>query len=189
MKRILLLASLLLALASCGSTKYVPVEQEQEDVNIGYGTSSRDAMTTSVSTVAVEDAPVTYNDITDYIKGKVPGVTVVSAPGAEPQIYIRGISSNLSDNQPMYILDGTEIPSIGSLNPNDIHSIEVLKDASASIYGVRGGNGVLLITSKGAYYTQMKEEEARQAEKQAKKDEKAAQKAAKKAAKAAKKGK
>ncbi len=182
MKRMIYFASLL-ALAACGTQNYTPVQHEKEAVNIGYGTMDADQMTTSVSTVAIEDAPVTYNDITDYIKGKVPGVTVVSNPGQEPRIYIRGINSNLSENQPMYILDGTEIPSIGNLNPNDIHSIEVLKDASASIYGVRGGNGVLLITSKGAYYTQMQAEEARQAEKAAAKAERAAAKAAKKAAK------
>ena len=187
MKRILLLTAIL-GLAACGTTKYATFDEgkNKEGVNIGYGTMNAEQMTTAVSTVEVEDAPVTYNDITDYIKGKVPGVTVVGGPGQEPKIYIRGISSNMSDNQPMYILDGTEISSIGSLNPNDIHSIEVLKDSSASIYGVRGGNGVILITSKGAYYTQMQAEQARQAEKQAKKDEKAAAKAAKKAAKAKK---
>lgn len=73
------------------------------------------------------------------------------APGSELQIRVRGAASINADATPLYVVDGIPIDDLGSINPNDIQSIEVLKDASSSaIYGSRGANGVVLITTKMA---------------------------------------
>lgn len=73
------------------------------------------------------------------------------APGEELEIRVRGAASINADAVPLYVLDGIPVDNLGSINPNDIESIEVLKDASSSaIYGSRGANGVILITTKTA---------------------------------------
>ena len=87
----------------------------------------------------------------DALAGKVAGVQVLSnsgQPGADVQIYVRGIGTN-GTSTPIYIVDGMPVSGIEYLNPDDIASIEILKDAASSaIYGARGGNGVVLITTK-----------------------------------------
>src|SRR5699024_2884632 len=76
-------------------------------------------------------------------------VSTDGAPGANANINIRGVGSFGSGNNPLYIIDGVQTDNMNGLNPEDIESIQVLKDAAAaSIYGARGGNGVILITSK-----------------------------------------
>ena len=121
-------------------------------VVIGYGTQSRRTITAAVSKVDGEKlagAPV--NSIGDALKGRVGGVRVSSAdnqPGSDPVFLIRGGSSINQSNAPIIIIDGVNREMTG-LNPNDIESIEVLKDAaSAGIYGARASNGVILITTK-----------------------------------------
>ena len=85
------------------------------------------------------------------LQGKTAGVQVISsssAPGSSPTIRIRGYSSNVSSD-PLYVVDGVRLGDISGLDPNDIASMEVLKDAaSAAIYGAEAGNGVVLITTK-----------------------------------------
>lgn len=126
-----------------------------EVVIIGYGTTTRKDLTGSVAKASVEDmmkAPVA--NFSDALSGRVSGVTVSSSdgqPGALPKIVIRGNNSVTQDNSPLYVIDGfpLESPNIGSINPQDVESIEVLKDASATaIYGARGANGVIMITTK-----------------------------------------
>ena len=121
-------------------------------VVIGYGTQSRRTITAAVSKVDGEKlagAPV--NSIGDALKGRVGGVRVSSAdnqPGSDPVFLIRGGSSINQSNAPIIIIDGVNREMTG-LNPNDIESIEVLKDAaSAAIYGSRANNGVIVITTK-----------------------------------------
>ncbi|MFQ7503917.1 MAG: TonB-dependent receptor plug domain-containing protein, partial [Alistipes finegoldii] len=121
-------------------------------VVIGYGTQSRRTITAAVSKVDGEKlagAPV--NSIGDALKGRVGGVRVSSAdnqPGSDPVFLIRGGSSINQSNAPIIIIDGVNREMTG-LNPNDIESIEVLKDAaSAGIYGARASNGVILVTTK-----------------------------------------
>ena len=89
--------------------------------------------------------------INQRIAGQAAGVSVISdnSPGGVGRINIRGISSVFSGNTPLYLLDGVPINNINLINPNDILSIEVLKDVSStSLYGVRGANGVVKITTK-----------------------------------------
>ena len=123
-----------------------------EVVVVGYGTQSRRTLTTAIAKVdgsKLADAPVTA--IGDALKGKVTGVRVASnntIAGEAPRFLIRGGSSITLSNDPIVIVDGIT-REMTDINPNDIESIEVLKDAaSAGIYGARASNGVILITTK-----------------------------------------
>lgn len=126
----------------------------EQVVVVGYGTQRREAVTGSVASIGgdkLRDIP--SPNISQSLQGRLPGVDITQTstrPGATMQIRIRGIRSLSGDNNPLIVLDG--IPFIGSLadiNPNDIKTIDVLKDASATaIYGSRGSNGVILITTE-----------------------------------------
>ncbi|WP_232826064.1 SusC/RagA family TonB-linked outer membrane protein [Chitinophaga alhagiae] len=126
-----------------------------EVVVIGYGTVAKKDLTGSVSKVNIEDmakAPVMSFD--EALAGRVAGVQVSSSegqPGSQMNIVIRGANSLTQNNAPLYVIDGFPIedPENASINPDDIASIDVLKDASATaIYGARGANGVIVITTK-----------------------------------------
>lgn len=121
-------------------------------VVVGYGTQSRKTLTTAIAKVdgdKIMDAPV--STVGDALKGKVTGLHIVSnnnLPGEAPKFLIRGGSSINRSNSPLCLVDGVE-RSFEDLNPNDIESIEVLKDAaSAAIYGSRASNGVILVTTR-----------------------------------------
>lgn len=124
-----------------------------EVVVIGYGTQSRKTLTTSISKIdgdKLYGAPV--STVGDALKGKVAGLRVAtnsSLSGEAPRFLIRGGSSINMGNDPIYIVDGALRDDLSGVNPNDIESMEVLKDAaSAAIYGSRATNGVVLITTK-----------------------------------------
>lgn len=126
-----------------------------EVVLIGYGSVRRKDLTGSVGVANIKDmqkAPVA--NFSEALAGRVAGVQVVSGdgqPGADLQVIIRGNNSVTQDNSPLYVVDGFPLEeSVGNvLNPEEIASIEVLKDASATaIYGARGANGVVIITTK-----------------------------------------
>lgn len=121
---------------------------------VGYGTQRKEAITGSVASIGGDKMrEVPSPNISQALQGRMAGVDIAQTstrPGATMQIRIRGTRSLSADNNPLIVLDG--IPFIGSLadiNPNDIKSIDVLKDASATaIYGSRGANGVLIITTE-----------------------------------------
>ncbi len=124
----------------------------EEVVAIGYGTSKRKDVTGSVGSVkSAELVQRPATNITQSLAGKIAGVNVSTnsgRPGGNPIIRIRGYSSIQATNEPLYIVDGIS-SSINSLNPDDIESIDVLKDASSTaIYGTRGSNGVIVVTTK-----------------------------------------
>lgn len=130
----------------------------EEVVAIGYGTVKKSDLTGSVASVSAErllDKPA-FN-VAQAISGKVAGVKIVErtgAPGGSPMIRIRGTNSINSENSPLVVVDGVVgvANALTILNPNEIESIEVLKDASATaIYGARGANGVILITTKRGF--------------------------------------
>lgn len=138
---------------SCASLRnaQLPVENnENEELNIGYGTVSRKNNTYSVEKVNVNRNEIgSYSNIYDYLRGRVAGVQVGPPNGSgEPRVTIRGINSINAGTDPLYVVDGVTVDSILWVNPNDVLSVEVLKDASASIYGVRGANGVIVITTR-----------------------------------------
>ena len=125
-----------------------------EVVVVGYGEMKVKDLTSSITTVKSEELVKTPSgQAMQALQGKVPGVQVVSAgaPGASPTVRIRGIGSfpSSSNSSPLYVVDGMYFDNIDFLNPSDIETISILKDASAAaIYGVRAANGVVLITTK-----------------------------------------
>lgn len=126
-------------------------EQLEEVVVVGYGTQRKGNIATSVSTVKADqlkNRPV--QTLAEALQGQVPGLSIVgkAAPGQSPSIQLRGHSSLNGGGAPLVLVDG--VPSdFNYLNPEDIESINVLKDAASSaIYGSRGANGVLLVTTK-----------------------------------------
>lgn len=123
-----------------------------EVVVTGYQSQRKKDITSAIAVVDVTDAKrVPTGGATDNIlQGQAAGVTVVTQgqPGGGASVYIRGIN-NLGDTQPLFVIDGVQGGSMSNLNPNDIESIQVLKDpGSYAIYGVAGGNGVVVITTK-----------------------------------------
>ncbi|HYM94242.1 MAG TPA: TonB-dependent receptor, partial [Chitinophagaceae bacterium] len=156
---------------SIGNKTNIDVTLKQEDavmnevVVVGYGTQKRSEIAASISSVKskdIENRP--YTSVDQELQGKVAGLqapTLTGQPGAAQSIRIRGIGSATAGADPLYVVDGININSgdltgltttanaLAGLNPNDIESVAVLKDAQAtSIYGSRGANGVILITTK-----------------------------------------
>lgn len=123
-----------------------------ELIVVGYGVQKKSSITGSISKVDEKEMQNrTITSAVEALGGKTSGVQILSAganPGANPVIRVRGYSSNYS-SEPLYIVDGLKMSSIGNIDANDIESMEVLKDAaSAAIYGAEAGNGVVLITTK-----------------------------------------
>ncbi len=126
----------------------------EEVVVVGYGTVSRKDLTGSVASVSgkdLKDIPVT--SASQAIVGRLPGVQVTKtegSPDADIKIRIRGGGSITQDNSPLFLVDGFPVSNIDDIAPTDILTIDVLKDASSTaIYGARGANGVVIITTKG----------------------------------------
>ena len=132
-----------------------------ESVVVGYGTKTKREVSSSISSVSAKEVSATpVADAAQALQGRVSGVQIVQNSGAPggtggTSIRIRGISSITGSNNPLIVLDGFPLPDqssdnvLNAINPNDIESIDVLKDAAAaSIYGVRGSNGVVMITTK-----------------------------------------
>lgn len=141
-----------------------------EVVAVGYGVSKRSSVTGSISSVKAEDLPTVANSsVTNMLSGKASGVMIKqnsAQPGGGLSVVIRGAGSLQAGNEPLYVIDGFPVNNnsvepesgrysygsrnpLSSLNPNDIASIEILKDASSTaIYGARAANGVILITTK-----------------------------------------
>lgn len=127
------------------------ITQMEQVVVVGYGTQKKSDLTGAVAVVETKNLEKTKsNDITKMLQGQVAGVTVQSSgePGAVPIIKIRGAGS-FGSNAPLYVIDGIPVTDIKDFSPGDIETMQILKDASASaIYGSRGANGVIIITTK-----------------------------------------
>jgi TonB-linked SusC/RagA family outer membrane protein len=149
---------------STTETKVTPVlepdaQQLNEVVAIGYGTVKRGDLSGSVTSVAAKDLKDNpSNSLAEALEGKLAGVQVTvsqGAPGSDADINIRGRNSITQSGSPLYIVDGVQVENaLNVLAPQDIANIDVLKDAaSTAIYGARGSNGVVLITTKGGKNT------------------------------------
>lgn len=128
------------------------IESLDEVVVVGYGAVKKSDLTSSISTVKGEDLKnMTSGNAMYALQGKANGVQILNAgnPGAAPQVVIRGITT-VNGSDPLYVVDGMPVGNnINFLAQDDIESIEILKDASASaIYGTRGSNGVILVSTK-----------------------------------------
>lgn len=127
--------------------------QLDEIIVVGYGTQKKSDLTGAIASIKAKDfSPGANYNVAQLLNGSAAGVSVSqvsSAPGAGLKVQIRGAGSINSSNDVLYVVDGVPGISTNSINPDDIESIEVLKDASsASIYGTRAANGVVLITTK-----------------------------------------
>ena len=136
---ILMLASLLLA-AACGTTKKASFDSSLERDALSQAVESASRSTLRMN----ERDAKTYTTMQDYLRGKVPGVRVNS----DGSINIRGVNSVNAQAQPLILLDGAEIRDINSVNPNEVKSVDVIKDGAAAIYGFRGVAGVISIKTK-----------------------------------------
>lgn len=141
---------------SSGNVK-VQLEDEATSLNdvvvIGYGTVRKKDLTGSVSSISADDiAGVPVSNVGEAMTGKLVGVNITTtegSPDADVKIRVRGGGSLSQDNSPLYIVDGFPVSSISDIAPSEIESIDVLKDASSTaIYGARGANGVIIITTK-----------------------------------------
>lgn len=173
MKKSLFIAAAVLALSSCGSA--VKMEsgdafQENRVAGVGYTDIDNGKDAGSVSRVKVKEEQISsYNSVFDYLRGRVPGVQIGNAgPGGVPSITIRGENSFNASTQPLFVVDGAVVSDISGLNPYDIYSVDVIKDASTAIYGSRGANGVIVFKTKTAREAAAAEQAARKAEKAAK---------------------
>lgn len=128
-------------------------DTEKEEVSIGYGTQPKENTTGSQSSADVDDEKRPIARVEEMLEG-VPGVRVLRTPGGGIRVRIRGATSIHGSNEPLYVVDGMPIEvgtgeGLSWLNPSDVASIEVLKDASSTaIYGSRGANGVVIINTK-----------------------------------------
>jgi TonB-linked SusC/RagA family outer membrane protein len=127
------------------------IKSLQEVVVVGYGIQRKSDLTGSVVSVKAADlTKIGGSNAAEALQGKAPGVEILSqgGPGAAPVIRVRGLGTN-GDPNPLYVVDGMMVSNISFLSSGDIASMEILKDASATaIYGSRGSNGVVLITTK-----------------------------------------
>jgi TonB-linked SusC/RagA family outer membrane protein len=144
------------AASASGLTNIVLYEDSElldEVVVVGYGVQKKSVVTAAISRVTADDLNTAKpSRVEDVLKGKVSGVQITQSsgqPGADSKVRIRGIGT-VNDSNPLYIVDGMPVGGgINYLNPSDIQSVEILKDAaSAAIYGTRGANGVILVTTK-----------------------------------------
>ncbi|MFN2565753.1 MAG: TonB-dependent receptor plug domain-containing protein [Gemmatimonadaceae bacterium] len=149
-------ALVLLAVTVVGCRPLPQVESgrlaEPATVNVGYGTAERSRITSAIASIdsaAIERRQV--QSLAEALRG-LPGVEVIGS-GASARVRVRGTQSFLVNDDPLYVIDGTPAP-FGSahvligINPHDVARIDILKDAGAAIYGARGANGVVLITTK-----------------------------------------
>ncbi len=129
------------------------VEMLDELVVVGYGVQKKSVVTAAISRVSAEELNTNRpSRVEDALKGKVSGVQITQSsgqPGSDSKFRIRGVGT-VNNSEPLFIVDGMEVGGgINYLNPVDIQSIEILKDAASSaIYGARGANGVVLVTTK-----------------------------------------
>src|SRR5690625_811686 len=125
----------------------------EDVIVVGYGTQKKSVVTGAISSVSAEDLQGSRpSRIEDVLKGKVSGVQITQSsgqPGTDSKVRIRGIGT-VNNSEPLYIVDGMAVDGgINYLNPSDIQSVEILKDAaSAAVYGARAANGVVLVTTK-----------------------------------------
>ena len=144
MKKILSLLLIAAMACSCGTSSYTrTASDDEEDVNLGYTRVKRKDTTHSTSTVKVEYGS-SFSTIYEYLEGRVAGLIVDGN-----KLYIRNEPG--SNKEALIIVDGIEMNDISGLSPDQVERVDVLKDASAaSIYGIRGANGVVVITTRSA---------------------------------------
>lgn len=122
--------------------------KKNRDLAVGYGYMEKEDLTFAAEHMQQENNEFcNYNNIYELLKGRFPGVTVDGASGSY-RVFIRGAQSVNSNNDVLFVVDGSPAAYVGSILPCNIKSIDVIKDGMASMYGTRGSNGVILIETK-----------------------------------------
>jgi len=138
--------SFVMKTAATSAKSEVLNSQNEETVNVGYGTIKKKDLTTQAEKIdGTNNKYASYANIYDMIRGEFPGVQVIGK-----NIVIRGTSSLMLSSDPLLIVDGMSVSSLDDISPVLVKSIEVLKGPAAAVYGSRGTNGVILITLRGA---------------------------------------
>ncbi len=153
MKATALLPIIMLAAISCGTAKNQNFKSESEDevVNIGYQKAMKKDVNGAVHRIKIKDEGMSFTNIYEYLKGSVAGLEVEGETSGRPTIRIRGINSITGPNDPLIIVDGVyeSVEGLSGINPRDVDTVDVLKDASMTAsYGSRGSGGVIIITLK-----------------------------------------
>lgn len=163
--RIFFVAAMISVIAtSCGTSAKVTSSSNEDGVNLGYTTVSKNSMSDSSNSVTISsNDAVQYTSMMEYIRDRVPGVEII-----DDNLVIRGISSIQGSSEPLIVYDGTEIYDINMIDPHDVYSVDVLKDTAASMYGVKGTNGVVVIKSKLSHDMEVQAREAKKAQRAAK---------------------
>lgn len=151
--RTLSLAAAALLLAGCGGNP--PPEDDPSLVQIGYGAQHRRQLTTAVGSVVGDEMSPQATRVEELMMGRLAGVDVRRLPDGNYSVRVRGAGGLITDGEPLYVIDGVPVTALYpgaalvGISPHDVRRIDVLKDAaSASIYGSRGMNGVILITTR-----------------------------------------
>lgn len=153
------MAALAATVTAAGCIPAVAGHPEAEMVSVGYGEQSSRNVTGAIGSVhGVEQSEVGGTTVVEFLQSRVPGLRVVTRPDGDLSVRIRGAPSSL-DGEPLVVIDGTPIFSgrlmsaFAGLTMSDIERVDVLKDAgSTAIFGIHGGNGVILITTRGAHW-------------------------------------
>ena len=140
--------------AGCGRSAAPPVAPEPEDradeVNVGYGSRARENVTGSVSSISGDelDRPRAAT-MERLLRGRIPGLQVIRLPNRELSLWVRGMGSK-TGRPPHVVIDGAPytVRDLLAMDPGVVERVDVLKDAGAAVYGLRGANGVILITTK-----------------------------------------
>lgn len=151
---VVLLAVFLIGCSGSSRSTRSSEDKKSDPVEVGYGSQEREDVPGHVATVSAEEGGLTPSTrIEDLLRGRIAGVQVSEAAGGGIRVQIRGATSIYGNNQPLFVLDGLPLADTAEgvvmINPSDVESIHVLKDAGATaIYGSRGANGVIVIKTK-----------------------------------------
>lgn len=150
---------LILGLAACGprmTTRETGQTQPQDSVGVGYGAKAPTDVTGSVASLASGSNEHSYTSMVDYLDGRVAGLQVVRLPNGGVRLQVRGKSTfGQGDNSALLVIDDKPVPEnavaaqLNGLRPENVVRVDVLKDATAAIYGSRGANGVVIIKTRG----------------------------------------
>lgn len=161
MKRAICCGFAVALVTACGPTgsRRVEVPTPDDQVSVGYGTQNKRDVTAAVTSVSPTEADARVTRIEDLLQARVPGLEVLPLANGTFTLRIRGRHSLLGQTQadePLLVIDDIPVPSgslgsaLAGMAPRDVGRIDVLKDAAASVYGSRGANGVIIITTKRA---------------------------------------
>lgn len=142
--------------SACGGPRRPPVLNPEDQVSIGYARVDREDVTGSISSLTSKDLELLrVTRIEELIRDRIPGVHVIRRANGDYSFRIRGARSLVGSNEPLVVIDGMAVSAasmsaaLAGMSPNDVTRIDVLKDAgSTAAYGVRGANGVILITTR-----------------------------------------